>query len=227
MTKSGLIVLATVLLAMVSLVPPHAAVAADDDSAMVEVAMLTYGTRNKTSVCFSDKFLRDVAYETGVQVDRDFVDVRLRSEDLFDYPFAIMSGEGTFELTAEEVANVRAYVNGGGFLLASAGCSSSAWNVAMRRAMDRIFPDNELVELEVDHPVFQTVWDITEFESKKRRRTVRVYGIEIEGRLAVVYSPEGLNDTRNAGGSCCCCGGNELRNARYVNANILAYALTK
>ncbi len=45
------------------------------------------------------------------------------------------------------------------------------------------------------------------------------------GRLAAVFSPFGLNDTGNAGGGCCCCGGNELKNAKQINANIVAYAL--
>lgn len=66
-----------------------------------------------------------------------------------------------------------------------------------------------------------------EFESKQRQRTIRIEGIEIDGRLAVVFSPEGLNDTKNAGEGCCCCGGNEILNAKYVNANILAYALMR
>ena len=97
----------------------------------------------------------------------------------------------------------------------------------MKRTLERAFPNAELKELPLEHEVFQTVWDITEFQSKKRRREIHIYGIEIDNRLAVVFSPEGLNDTQNAGGGCCCCGGNEIRNARYINANILAYALTK
>jgi hypothetical protein len=36
----------------------------------------------------------------------------------------IMTGEGDFELLDSERANLRKYVEGGGFLLASAGCSS-------------------------------------------------------------------------------------------------------
>jgi len=47
----------------------------------------------------------------------------------------------------------------------------------------------------------------------------------IAGRLGVVYSPDGLNDTGHTEG-CCCCGGNELRNAIEINVNVLAYALT-
>ena len=46
----------------------------------------------------------------------------------------------------------------------------------------------------------------------------------INGRLALVHSPEGLNDAHSAKG-CCCCGGAEISEARQVNVNAVAYAL--
>ena len=49
--------------------------------------------------------------------------------------------------------------------------------------------------------------------------------MSIGGRLGVVYSQDGLNDTPHTEG-CCCCGGSELANAVEINVNILAYALT-
>jgi hypothetical protein len=49
-------------------------------------------------------------------------------------------------------------------------------------------------------------------------------GISLGGRLAVLYSQDGLNDTAHTQG-CCCCGGNEIRNSVQINVNILAYAL--
>ena len=42
----------------------------------------------------------------------------------------------------------------------------------------------------------------------------------------MVFTSDGLNDTGNAGANCCCCGANEIRNAKQVNVNLLAYALT-
>ena len=51
-------------------------------------------------------------------------------------------------------------------------------------------------------------------------------GLTIDGRVVMVYSADGLNDTANAGGNCCCCGGNEVLNARQVNVNLLVYAVT-
>ncbi|MCA9311366.1 MAG: DUF4159 domain-containing protein, partial [Phycisphaerales bacterium] len=192
------------LLASVTLLSRPARAEADG---VVSVAMLRYGPKSKTSVCFSGMFLRDLQYETGINVSRNFADVKLGSEELFEHPFAIMSGDGTFDVSAEEVENLRQYITRGGFLLASAGCSDAAWGAAMKRTLERAFPNAELKELPLEHEVFQTVWDITEFQSKKRRREIHIYGIEIDNRLAVVFSPEGLNDTQNAGGGCCCCGG--------------------
>ena len=51
-------------------------------------------------------------------------------------------------------------------------------------------------------------------------------GLEIDGRIVLVYSQEGLNDTSNAASGCCCCGGDELRYAHRINVNLLTYALT-
>ncbi|MBI3861158.1 MAG: hypothetical protein HY290_04610, partial [Planctomycetia bacterium] len=49
-------------------------------------------------------------------------------------------------------------------------------------------------------------------------------GVSLGGRLGVIYSQDGLNDTQHSQG-CCCCGGNEITNSVDINVNILAYAL--
>jgi hypothetical protein len=46
----------------------------------------------------------------------------------------------------------------------------------------------------------------------------------VNGKLALVFSADGLNDTANAK-NCCCCGGNEIVQAEFLNVNLLAYAL--
>ena len=76
------------------------------------------------------------------------------------------------------------------------------------------------------HPLFSMVFDIPTLRLRKSSGTATLEGLEIDGRLVMVYSPEGLNDTHNAGKGCCCCGGNEIQNSQEVNANIMAYALT-
>lgn len=216
-----------IVLAMVLALGPAAATRgrASPSEGLVRVAMLKYGIQQKTSHCFSNAFMKLLATETDIRLDGSFDAVELESEQIYDYPFAIMTGEGSFELTEAEVQNLRRFLQRGGFLLASAGCSNPAWNESFKKVLERTLPEAAEKELTLSHPVFQTVYQIREFQSKKPRTKVRIYGIEIDGRLAVVRSPEGLNDTQNAGGGCCCCGGNEIRNAKFINANVLVYAL--
>ena len=49
-------------------------------------------------------------------------------------------------------------------------------------------------------------------------------GIEVNGRIVMIHSKEGLNDVSNAEG-CCCCGGNEILSCIQVNVTLFTYAL--
>lgn len=198
-------------------------VAAADE---VQCATLIYAT-NKQSKCFAPLFLADLSKHTYVRARPQFVPVRLDAKELFRYPFSVMSGEGTFQLTAAERENLRRYMENGGFLLASAGCSSKPWADSFKAECKHLFPARELVKLSPEHPLFHTVYDIKETHYKVGRdRFPDLFGVEIDGRMALIFSPDGLNDSDNAGKNCCCCGGNEIKAARQINVNVVAYALT-
>lgn len=187
----------------------------------IECANLIYaGT--KSSVCFSEEFLSLVAAETTVNTARKFKPVKLGEKEAFRFPFAVMTGEGAFSLTDEERANLALYLEKGGFLLASAGCSSKDWGDSFLREMAQIFPDRSLEKVAMDHAIFRTVFDVQRLDTKEQ--DAHLFGLTMGGKIVVIYSPDGLNDTSTMHG-CCCCGGNEIKNARKVNANILVYAL--
>jgi hypothetical protein len=193
-----------------------------EPDSIVQVANLVYAGV-KSSQCFSDHFLVQAQKESAISTSRRFHAVKLSSDELFEFPLVIMTGEGTFQLPDRERRNLRRFVERGGFLLASAGCSSQEWDRAFRREMATVFPEHSLQPIAMDHPVFHTVYDIEELQAK--HGTPRpLEGISLGGRLGVLYSQEGLNDTAHTQG-CCCCGGNEITNCAQVNVNILAYAL--
>jgi hypothetical protein len=190
---------------------------------IVQVANLIYaGT--KSSQCFADHFLTRAEKESSISTSRRFHAVKLSSDELYNFPLVIMTGEGDFALTDAERANLARYIERGGFLLASAGCSSDEWQRSFRREMALVFPETKLTALAMDHPVFHTIFEIQEVEVK-HGKSQPLEGISIGGRLGVLYSPDGLNDTQHTHG-CCCCGGNEIRNCEEINVNVLAYSLT-
>lgn len=195
--------------------------AADNSGDTVECANLIYaGT--KSSVCFSEEFLSTVASETSINTSRKFKAVKLGEREVFRFPFAVMTGEGSFSLTEEERKNLKSYLEKGGFLLASAGCSSKEWGDSFTREIQTIFPGRKLEEIELNHSIFRTIFEVPRLDTKQV--DAKLYGLSFGSKIVIVYSPDGLNDTATMHG-CCCCGGNEVKNSQKVNANILVYAL--
>jgi hypothetical protein len=190
---------------------------------IVQVANLIYAG-SKSSRCFSDYFLIQAEKASSISTSRRFHSVKLDSEELFSFPLVIMTGEGSFMLPQKERDNLQKYIEGGGFLLASAGCSSQDWDRSFRDEMSRILPKAPLQQIGLDHPIFHMVYDIMNLTGA-HGATRELEGITIRGHIGVVYSQDGLNDTQHSQG-CCCCGGNEITNAIEINVDILAYALT-
>ncbi len=189
---------------------------------VIQVANLIYAG-SKSSVCFSSKFLKSLAEDSHIDTDPQFAPVRLDSPTLYDFPFAIMTGEGTFVLPETERRNLADFLHRGGFVLASAGCSSQEWNRSFRAELARIFPDLALKKLPLNHPLFRTIFAVDKI-ALKNGGTTQLEGLEINGRIVLVYAAEGLNATPSVKG-CCCCGGNEIKNSHEINVNIFAYAV--
>ena len=189
---------------------------------IVACGNLIYAT-NRSSVCFADKFLTEVAEKTTCKVEPKFRPVRLDSDTLFDLPFCVFSGEGAFTLTDRERTNLRRYLQNGGFILASPSCSNPEWDKSLRKELSALLPDSQFQKISMTHPIFSVVNNVQTLRCKQGN-TAQLEGIEINGRLVMVYSREGLNDVGNAKG-CCCCGGNEILQAIAVNVNILTYVL--
>ena len=203
------------------IVPDPKQVGGEPDG-IVQVANLVYaGT--KSSQCFADHFLLKAEKDSAISTSRRFHAVKLNSDEIYNFPLAIMTGEGEFQLSDAERQSLVRYIQRGGFLLSSAGCSSQEWENSFRREMAIMFPNQPLTAIAMDHSVFHTVYDIKELQAK--HGTPRpLEGIFLGGRLGILYSQDGLNDTAHTHG-CCCCGGNEITNAIEINVNILAYAL--
>ncbi len=202
-----------------------AAPALGEDRATVRVANLIYAG-SKSARCFSHEFLNLARRDAKLETEGEFRRVRLDDAELFEFPFAVISGEGAFEFSPEERAQLKKYVESGGFLLVSAGCSSPSWDVSFRKELERVFPKRELKDIQPDHALFRSVYEIDALRGKRISSRPKLEGLTLDDRLALVYSADGLNDPDTAGKGCCCCGGNEILNARQVNVNILVYAMT-
>lgn len=195
------------------------------DTRMVQAGNLIYAG-DQTSVCFSDRFLTTVQVEAGIPTEKRLRAVRLAAaEELFSIPFVIMTGQEAFELPEQEQEHLRSYLDNGGFLVASAGCSSEEFTASFRSSMEAVFGPDCLQPLTTSNPLFRTLFPIDSLPLKSGGQA-QLEGIVRDGRLVCLFSKEGLNDTAHTQG-CCCCGGNEIKNAEEVVANALVYALVE
>jgi len=181
---------------------------------------------NNTSRCFSDEFLSSLQKQTSIATARRFKSVKLGSDELFKIPFVVMTGESDFHFNRKESKNLKRYLSSGGFMLVSAGCSSKSFGTAFQREIKRIFGKNSLKPIPMTHVIFRTVNKIDKLELTHGSSPIKteLFGLELNGKIVLVFSPHGLNDTAHTKG-CCCCGGNEIGNAMKINVNILTYAL--
>jgi hypothetical protein len=132
--------------------------------------------------------LAAIRERTAFPVERSEARVTIMDERLWDYPFLHMTGHGNVRLTEEEVPRLREYLLRGGFLHAD---DNYGLDESFRREMKRVFPDRELVDVPLSHPVYHAVYDMPQGLPKIHEhdgKPARGFGIFIGDRLAVYYS---------------------------------------
>ncbi len=132
--------------------------------------------------------LAAIRERTSFPVERSEARVTLMDERLWDYPFLHMTGHGNVALSDAEVVRLREYLVRGGFLHAD---DNYGLDESFRREMKRVFPDRELVDVPLSHPVYHVVYDLPKGLPKVHEhdgKPARGYGIFLGDRLAVYYS---------------------------------------
>ncbi len=132
--------------------------------------------------------LKAIRERTTFQVESAEARVTLMDERLWDVPFLHVTGHGNFLLSDAEVLRLREYVTRGGFLHVD---DNYGLDESFRREIKRVFPDRELVDVPLSHPIYHVVYDFPGGVPKIHEhdgKPARGFGIFIGGRLAVYYT---------------------------------------
>ena len=163
---------------------------------------------------------------TGIATAEREAVVTLDSEDLYRYPFLYVSGHGRIALSEPAVAELRRYLDAGGFLYAD---DNYGLDPSFRTLVARLYPDTELKPLGADHPVFRSWYRLPGLPKIHHHdgEPAQAFGVTRNGRLVILYTwsadiGDGLEDPHVHGDS------PEAREAAARMAvNILMYALTR
>ena len=165
--------------------------------------------------------------EIPISIEPVYKDIALGSTEIHSYPFLFLTGHGTITANNSEIRNLRTYLENGGFLYVD---DDYGLDEHIRSVLSDVFPDEELLELPFNHPIYKQVF---EFKSglpkihEHDNQNPKGFGLFRNGKLVVFYTyesnladgwadPEVHNDPP------------EVRtSALKMGVNILVYALTR
>ncbi|MEK6688622.1 MAG: DUF4159 domain-containing protein [Gemmatimonadota bacterium] len=132
--------------------------------------------------------LKEIDLRTTIPVESREVALTLSDARLWDVPYLYLTGHGNLRWSEAELGTLRRYLARGGFLHID---DSYGMDESVRREVLRLFPDNPLVEVPLEHPIYQVVYrfprglpKIHEHDNKPAQG----FGIFLDGRLVLFYS---------------------------------------
>ncbi|MEZ6096462.1 MAG: DUF4159 domain-containing protein [Pirellulaceae bacterium] len=212
-----------------------------DENRVLENRVLTYpqlevfvGTDDAPNAW--ENMLDGFTNATRFTIDPEKKKVPLQFEEMANYPFLFFHGRNAFDFTAEELEAVRRYLDAGNFLFVDSICSSQEFNRSFEAAIEKIFP-GQLKDIPRDHPIWQDTYinpldkvtirrpDSTQPQGFAAESTYpRMKGVELDGRLVLVFSPLDLSCAmENAAANQC--HGYSKKDASLIATRVLLYAL--
>ncbi len=118
-----------------------------------------------------------------------------RDPDLIYYPLIYIHGRTSFSFVQEDLDALRKHIDpGGGTLFADAACGSPAFDAAFRRFVAALFPNNPLIPIPKDDPLYTTKVgvDLSTVQYTRAagggRDLPQLEGVRINDHWVIIYS---------------------------------------
>ena len=179
--------------------------------------------------------------EVQMRVQQESELASVTDDALLDHPIVFMHGRRAFRFSATQRRMLKKYLESGGLLFADSICASEAFSASLRSELAAMFPENPMARIPVDHPIFSTRYkgfnlaSVTLRDPRKRssdapltaqlsKVSPLLEGVELDGRLAVIFSPYDLSCALENTASLQCKSYTRDDAAR-IGVNVILYAL--
>ncbi|ROL61469.1 DUF4159 domain-containing protein [Bacteroidetes/Chlorobi group bacterium ChocPot_Mid] len=134
--------------------------------------------------------MKFLAQNTNIKVNPVYKFVDLASDNLFMYPILFLTGHGNVNFSNQEVKNLRAYLENGGFLYIDDDYGLDPY---IRKEMKKVFPEQDFVELPFNHGIYNIQYKFPNGLPKIHKHDDKVpqgLGLFSNKRLCVFYTYE-------------------------------------
>ncbi|MEN6511448.1 MAG: DUF4159 domain-containing protein [Chloroherpetonaceae bacterium] len=134
--------------------------------------------------------LKYISQNTNISTNPSYQFVDLASDKIFEYPFLFLTGHGNMKFTDNEVRNLRAYLENGGFLYID---DDYGLDQFVRTEMKKVFPSQEFVEIPFSYGLYSIQYKFPKGAPKTHEHNNKPpqgFGLFHNGRLCVYYTLE-------------------------------------
>jgi hypothetical protein len=164
---------------------------------VVRFAPIKYRGSWDVNPALQNTLLQGLKENTNIDVDYAPHPTALDEAELGNYPLVFMTGHYDFHLAPAEAEGLARYLQRGGMLFATSAAGLKPFDQAFRRELKKALPGAELVKLPPTHPLFLGGWSAVEkvaytpsaLKDDPTLEFPEFYGLFLDGRLAVVYTP--------------------------------------
>lgn len=208
---------------------------------LLQVAQVRHTGGWDTAPHAAQNLLRALNRSVGLMASTRPASALLSDSNLFDYSMLVMHGRHRFTTTAEEREKLREYLGRGRLLFADACCGSRQFDQAFRAFIEQLYPNQRLKRIPVDHEVFSddALYDLRQVSRRVAFETTNaaiqgnvirgepfLEGIEVDGRLVVIYSKHDISCALERQASIACTG-YVSDDAVKIAVNVLLYSLLR
>jgi hypothetical protein len=180
----------------------------------------------------ASRLLEDLRQNTSLRVSLKRVPVQPGHDDLSSFTFLYLSGLDDFHWDATALSALKRFLDSGGTLLINNGLGLQTFDTAVRRELKALLPGATLAPLRPGHPVFNSVFKLTEAAYTPAAAAARpsltqpyLEGISLNGDVKVIYSPIDL-ETGWQGLNPPLARAYQPDDALKLGVNIIMYAMT-
>ena len=217
--------------------------AAQGDRGVIRIAKLIHGGGcNDAPGALANLIRTATQGELKLQISDQPFEVKASDPALPRFHLAFMHGRHDFRFTPEERKSLRAFLENGGLLFADSICASKEFADAFRREIALVLPDQKLARIPGDSRLFTDAAGGFNIQQVSRREPAaaqagqplrsrvqkvapELEGVEIDGRLAVIFSPVDISCALEQH-EALQCRGYTREDAARIALNVLLYSLS-
>jgi hypothetical protein len=208
-------------------------------SSLVGIGQLKHGGNWDPRPESIRRLLWEIRKRTSIEVSRDATSIALESDDIFSYPFLVLTGEGPMpEWSERAVQNITRHLRFGGFLYVDAPSPEDPFAISAKREIEKLrkaltgtqdLQQPSFQKIKQEHVLFKSFF-LLKHVVGRQTLDAGVYGLELDKRLVLAMTQNdvlGAYERDRLGGWVYSCepGGERQREmAIRFGVNLIMYA---